>query len=207
MLSTTIETYYTQGCGRCALSGTPECKALPQIPVLQAFRNWIQHYTALQEEMKWGSPCYTYKGKNILIFASLKEYAALSFLKGAGLTDPQHLLLYPGENSRYTRYFPLVDTKSISLHHNQLLQWIEEGIAIETGVMSWSPDERLPDYPPELLEAFQQDPSLQKAFQTLTPGRQRGYILYFNSAKQSATRRTRIEKLKPKIIAGKGYQE
>jgi uncharacterized protein YdeI (YjbR/CyaY-like superfamily) len=200
-----IDNYLAQGCGRCALYATPACKVHSWKKELQVLRQLVLA-SGLKEELKWGVPCYTHKGKNVLIIAAFKDNCTLSFFKGALLKDKMKVLEKPGENSQASRVIRFTDTKQIHKIEETLLTYIFEAMEIEEAgkkVIS----KPLSDYPmpAEFKAKLKTMPSLKKAFEALTPGRQKAYLLYFGEAKQSATREARIEKYMVKILSGKGF--
>jgi uncharacterized protein YdeI (YjbR/CyaY-like superfamily) len=152
-------------------------------------------------------PCYTLNGKNILMLAAFKDYCSLSFFKGSLLKDELSLLISPGENSNAVRQFRFTDTKQIIKIKKVILQYIQESIAIEQSGVKIIATKSEKEIIPELQEAFDQNPKLETAFYKLTPGRQRGYLIYFSDAKQSATRTARIQKYVAKILAGQGFHD
>jgi uncharacterized protein YdeI (YjbR/CyaY-like superfamily) len=162
----------------------------------------------LEETLKWRQPCYTFKGKNILIIGSFKDFCCLSFFKGVLLKNTEGILKQQGKNTQSGRIVPLTDTAEIHRLKPILKAYVFEAIEVEKSGLKVefnTPDElELPD---ELEVAFQQDTEFQKAFQSLTPGRQKGYMLFFSSAKQSATRTSRIEKYRLRIFDGKGLHD
>jgi uncharacterized protein YdeI (YjbR/CyaY-like superfamily) len=162
----------------------------------------------LTEELKWGKPCYTFQGGNIAILQGFKATCALLFPKGALLKDPMGLLEKPGENSQSAMRIPFVDLDGIISQQASLTAYIKEAIAVEIAgleVTYKKPSEfTIPD---ELLRAFERTPALKPAFDALTPGRQRAYLLHFSGAKQSQTRASRIEKSIPRILEGKGIDD
>lgn len=159
----------------------------------------------LNEEYKWRNPCYTDKGKNIVIIGWSKEFCSISFLKGELLKDSQAILNNAGPNSRSAKYISFTTLEEIETQKEILKEYINEAIDIERKGLKieFSKDKTL-DFPIELLEAFKEDPLFESAFLNLTKGRQRGYCLYFSGAKQSKTRATRIEKYRERILIGKG---
>lgn len=203
----TVDQYLASGCGRCELGGTPQCKVQPWVEELHLLRE-ILHESDLTEEIKWGAPCYTHGGKNVLMMSALKECVTISFFQGALLKDPENILEKPGENSRFARYIRFTDSKTIRSQKATILDYIQEAIENEKAgkKVDVSKDDG-PEYPEELLQKFEADPDFEEAFSALTPGRQRGYLLHFSSAKQSKTRTARIEKFTPKIFEGKGWNE
>ena len=201
-----VNTYFTKGCGRCSLYDTPKCKVLSWENELQLLRSVLVN-TELKEESKWGSPCYTHDGNNVIMLQSFKAYCALMFFKGSLIKDSKGLLVKAGENSNNARQvrFTSVDQVKKALPVLKLL--IKEAIQIERDGLKLEKVTSTIDFIPELKDAFKKNPSLKKAFDGLTPGRQRGYHIFFSQAKQSATRTSRIEKYTPAILAGKGMQD
>ena len=164
--------------------------------------------TTLTETIKWYKPCYTFEGRNIAALAGLKDHCWILFFKGALLKDPQGILQKAGENSQSARVLKFTSTQQVNKLKGVLQSYVLEAIAAEQAglkvVFEKSEDRVLPD---ELLQAFAQTPGLQQAFATLTPGRQRGYLLHFGQAKQSSTRIARIAKCVSAILVGRGFQE
>lgn len=203
----TVDEYLEIGCGRCELGGTPDCKVRSWEQELERLREILLE-SELKEQIKWGSPCYTLKGKNVLMLGTLKESVVVSFFRGAELKDPNDILEKPGENSRFARYLRVTDGDPILGLRNTILRYIEEAVELEkSGKPAVASDDGSMDYPEELKNAFSSDTKFEEAFESLTPGRQRGYLIHFSSAKQSKTRADRIEKAKEKIYAGKGWNE
>jgi uncharacterized protein YdeI (YjbR/CyaY-like superfamily) len=202
-----VDLYLQEGCGRCALGGTPECKVHTFPRELKELRKIILQ-TELIEEVKWSVPCYTYLNKNILILSAFKEYCAIGFFKGVLLKDQHKLLIKAGENSqssmsmRFTNLKEIIDLKKI------IIEYIEEAIKIEKAghkvEFKKITEHPIPD---ELQKKWEELPKFKEAFQSLTPGRQRGYLIYFSSPKQSQTRETRILKYISKIMEGKGIND
>jgi len=202
-----IDQYLTEGCGRCKLFQTPQCKVHKWTSELHYLRQIILK-SELQEELKWSMPCYSINGKNVVMLCAFKEYVSLSFFKGALLTDEKKLWISPGENSNSTRQFRFTNLTQIKKVEKFITQYIKEAIAIEiSGKKVISPSEKSMTILPELKQVFDQDKKLESAFYALTPGRQRGYLLYFSGAKQSSTRMSRIQKYSPKILSGKGFHD
>ena len=160
----------------------------------------------LTECFKWGAPCYTYNDKNILIIAPFKEYFAIGFFYGADLTDPKGLLVKPGEHTRYGRQLRLENTQDIVKKTSIIKKFIKEAIRKEalTPIKSEAAPAIVVE---ELNTVFKKDPALKKAFESLTPGRQRGYLIFFSAAKQPETRFARIEKYRDRILAGIGITD
>ena len=206
-MQTTIDGYFAEGCGRCAKFATPQCKVHPWAEVLQALRQ-LALASGLTETVKWGMPCYTADGTNVAMVSAFTEHCVLSFFQGALLTDPDGLLEAPGPNSRQVRRFSATSAADVRDHERELAALLQQAIAVaQRGdrVPAVAPDTS--PWPDELRDAFASDPALEAAFTALTPGRQRGYLLHFTQAAQSATRARRIAQAVPAILAGKGRQD
>lgn len=162
----------------------------------------------LTEELKWGKPCYSLAGSNIAIIQGFKEYCALLFCKGALLKDAAGILVRPGENTQAAQQARFTNVREIAERANLLKACLREAIELEkAGVQMRYKETAEFAVPEELIAMMKKEPSLKKAFAALTPGRQRGYLLYFAGAKQSATRAARIEKYREQILAGKGLRD
>jgi uncharacterized protein YdeI (YjbR/CyaY-like superfamily) len=161
----------------------------------------------LTEDFKWRAPVYTHGGANICIIWGFKERCTLGFFKGVLLSDPAGILAPPGPNSRSSRVVDFTDTARIATLAPVLRSYIDEAIAIETAGLKVSFAKDDLDYPEELAERLAGDPDFQAAFDALTPGRRRGWVLHFSTAKQPATRAARIDKAAPRILAGKGMHD
>ena len=162
----------------------------------------------LTEELKWGCPCYTFEGSNIVLIHGFKEYCALLFMKGALMQDPNGILVQQTKNVQSARQIRFASLQEIVGLEAVLKAYIGEAIAVEKAGLEveWKQPEDFP-FPEELIDKLEEVPGLQDAFEALTPGRQRGYLLYFSSAKQSKTRVSRIEKYIPHILEGKGIND
>lgn len=164
--------------------------------------------TELTEDLKWGCPCYTYEGKNIFLIHGFKEYCALLFFKGALMKDPENILIRQTENIQATRQIRFTNLQQIIDLDNVLSDYIFEAVEIEeSGAKVEMKKTHEFNIPEEFAQKLNENPELQKAFEALTPGRQRAYLLYFSSAKQSKTRISRIEKYIPEILNGKGLND
>lgn len=172
---------------------------------LQAIREILLE-TELVEEFKWASPCYTHNKKNIVILAPFKEYFALGFFNGAHLTDPKELLVKPGEHTRAGRQLRLENVQDIVKKKSIIKKFIKESILSEA-LTATKPDAAPAIEVEELNVIFKKNAALKKAFESLTPGRQRGYLIFFSGAKQSETRIARIEKYTHQILCGKGLTD
>jgi uncharacterized protein YdeI (YjbR/CyaY-like superfamily) len=161
----------------------------------------------MQEECKWGKPTYTVNGKNIVIMQGFKEYFALGFFQGALLNDPKKLLVQLGQ-VHAARVMKFTSAKQIVAKSATIKAYVREAIAVEKAGLRMKP-RRTSDFPvpDELTERFRKDPRFKRAFEALTPGRQRSYLYHFAAAKQSATRTARIDKAMPAIFSGRGFLE
>ena len=163
--------------------------------------------TGLDEDLKWGHPCYTVKGKNVVLMHGFKDYCALLFHKGALLKDDAGILVQQTENVQGARQIRFTGLKEIKKLAPVLKAYIHEAVAVEkAGLEVPMKATKEFDMPKEFAQALK-EPELKKAFQALTPGRQRGYLLYFSSAKQEKTRMARVEKNVDRILAGKGLED
>lgn len=160
----------------------------------------------LREERKWGKPCYTMDGKNVVIIQGFKEYCALGFFQGALLTDTKKLLVQLGQVLA-ARVMKFTSVNEIAAKTATIKAYLREAVAAaKAGLKVKTKPPELP-VPNELKEKFRSDPRFKLAFEALTPGRQRGYLFHFTGAKQSKTRTARIEKAMSAIFAGRGFLE
>lgn len=204
-LNPQVDKYLVDGCMRCKYGATPRCKVNFWKEELVLLRHIVLE-SGLTEEIKWGVPVYTHNGKNVMSVSALKESAVLSFFKGQLLSDPHKILQQQG-NIQSGRIIRFTDHQTIADLLQVLKEYIAEAIEIEKSgkkVEIIKNQEPLPD---ELLEEFENDPVFKKAFYALTPGRQRGYIVYFSQPKQSQTRIGRIEKYRQQILNGIGMND
>ena len=162
---------------------------------------------AMKEERKWGKPTYTVDGKNIVIMQGFKEYFALGFFQGALLKDPKKVLVQLGQ-VHAGRVMKFTSATDITAMAATIKAYVREAIAVEKAGLRMK-QKTTSDFPvpEELSERFRKDPRFERAFEALTPGRQRSYLYHFAAAKQSATRRARIEKAMPAIFEGRGFLE
>ena len=205
-MNPTIAEFFSIGCGRCPLVGTPECKVNTWNEELYILRDIILENN-INEERKWGVPCYTDNGKNILLLSALKDSATISFLKGSLIDDTHAILIAPGKNSQSARYMKFTSMQDIKKAKPIIVDYIKQALDIERTEKKVVFKKNNEPIPEELSAAFKQQPELKTAFYALTPGRRRGYLLHFNQAKQSTTRESRIQKCMPLILQGKGFQE
>lgn len=160
----------------------------------------------LDEDLKWGKPCFSLGGKNVAIIQPFKGHCALMFFKGALLEDTHGLLRSQGENSQSAMRLEITDEARAT--KAAVKAYVKQAIAVEKAGLqvTFKAKDEL-ELPEELTAKLAEDRALAKAFAALTPGRRRAYVLHINGAKQSATRTARIEKHAPKILAGKGPQD
>ncbi len=162
----------------------------------------------LTEDVKWGWPCYSYEGTNVVLIHGFKDYCALLFMKGALMKDPEGVLIQQTENVQSARQIRFTSTGEITRLGAALKAYVQDAIEL-TKAGAKVVKKTTSDFPvpAELRDRMDADPDLRAAFEALTPGRQRGYLFYFGSAKQSKTRESRIETCLPKILAGKGFDD
>ncbi|MCJ7468415.1 MAG: YdeI family protein [Maribacter sp.] len=159
----------------------------------------------LEEEYKWMHPCYTHRGANIVLIHEFKDYCALLFFKGVLMKDPEGILIQQTENVQDRRQVRFTNVQEIIALEATLKAYILEAIAIEkAGLKVTYKNTTDFEVPEELRTKFAEDPHFKRAFEALTPGRQKAYLLHFGQAKQAKTREARIEKYRPKILDGKG---
>jgi len=180
-------------------------------------KKWKEEYEKLRtivldcrltEDFKWMHPCYTFHNKNIVLIHGFKEYCALLFHKGALLQDPHGILIQQTENVQAARQIRFTNVQEIVEMETILKAYIHEAIEVEKAGLEVNYKKNTDfNIPEELLNKFDAIPALKTAFEALTPGRQRAYILYFSQPKQSKTRESRIEKYIEHILNGKGLND
>ncbi len=205
-MNKTVDNYLINGCGRCPLGRTPDCKVHQWTEELERLRT-ITRDCGLTEEAKWGVPCYTFQGKNIALISAFKDHCSISFFKGALLRDTKGLLVKSGPNSQAARLLKFTEIEKIKKLEADIKAYIYEAIEVEKAGLRVNFRKNPEPMPEELKNQFEKDPVLKTAFEALTPGRQRGYILYFSAPKQSKTRNARIEKCIGKILNGEGLHD
>ena len=184
---------------------------------LNSLKNWQEELIRLHElivdcglteEFKWKHPCYTYNKKNIVLIHGFKDYCAILFYKGALLKDSKNVLIQQTENTQSARQIRFTDISEIKALKSIIKEYIYEAIEVEkAGLkvnMKKTSDFKMPE---ELEKLFKDNPEYEQAFKNLTPGRQRGYLLYFSKAKQATTRLSRIQKSTERIFNGKGLND
>ena len=204
---TISDDYFSKGCDRCARFATPDCATQIWKPGLAELRR-ICLDEGLTEEVKWGHPTYTHNGRNIVIIGALRNDFRLNFFNPALMTDPEGVLQKQGENTRNAGMLQFTRDEDVVAQEPVIRSYLREAMGYaDAGVMPPKVVHGPLDLADELVEAMDEDPTLAEAFYELTPGRQRGWNMHFTSAKQSATRASRVQKAAAKIFAGKGWNE
>src|SRR5580693_7383246 len=180
-------------------------------------RHWSAEYAALRElclasglneELKWGQACYDLDGGKVVLIHGFKEYCALLFMKGALLKDPKGILIQQTKNVQAARQLRFASLAEINKQKAAIKAYIEAAIALEkSGAQVKKKTVAQFEVPEEFRQRLDDDAKLAEAFRALTPGRQKGYLLYFGAAKQSATRTARVEKHAPRILKGQGLDD
>lgn len=202
-----IDLYLKEGCGRCKLYKTPNCKVHTWHKELLLLREIVLS-CGLTEELKWSQPCYTHNKANVAMVTAFKEHCVISFFKGQLINDTQKILTQPGENSQSVKWIKFTNVAQIEKHKNTIKNYINQAIEIENqGLKVELKKTTDQNIPAELEDFFDKNVAFKTAFFALTAGRQRGYLIYFAQPKQSATRTSRIEKCLPKILIGKGLND
>lgn len=199
--------YFEVGCGRCKFGGTSACKALQFAPVLAELRTIAQD-TGLKEVAKWGVPCYMLEGKNVFLLSAFKTHVAFSFFQGSLMKDHCNRLEKPGAHSQATRLLKFYTLAQVHADEALIQRYLQEAVSIAASgeKVSFGAREKW-EYPEELQDKFTDFPALEAAFAALTPGRKRSHILHISGGKRTETRKNRVEKCVPKILAGKGFNE
>jgi uncharacterized protein YdeI (YjbR/CyaY-like superfamily) len=180
-------------------------------------KRWSREFAALRqlclasglnEELKWGQACYDLNGSNVLLIHGFKDYCALLFMRGALLKDPKGLLIQQTKNVQSARQLRFTSLADVTEHKSAIKAYIADAIAVDkSGAKVAKKATAQFDVPEEFLNRLDDDPKLAEAFHALTPGRQRGYLLHFAGAKQSATRAARVDKHAPRILKGLGLDD
>lgn len=189
----------------------------PEVKHLLAQENWHEERKrlralilgcGLEERVKWGKLCYAHNDANVAIIYGMKAYCAIGFFKGSLLEDEDEVLVQPGKHSQAMRQLRFRSIAEIEDRADLIIRFIKRAVQAEKDGLEvdFTEKDNL-DYPAELQDALDDDPDLAQAFEGLTPGRQRGYVLHICDAKQAETRTRRIEKSRPRILQGKGINE
>lgn len=203
-----VSPYFEQGCGRCNLHGTPDCRVHLWPDALAELR-LIALESGLKEERKWGVPCYVNeKGKNVALLGAFKAHCLISFFQGALLDDPDSVLESPGSNSQSTRQMRFTTAEQVQAAKPVLVRFLQQAIANEAaGKKAELKTPAAYDIPEEFQQALDQDAALAAAFEELTPGRRRAYLMHFTQPKKSETRQARIDKAREDILNGIGLND
>ncbi|WP_305097953.1 YdeI/OmpD-associated family protein [Croceibacterium aestuarii] len=198
--------FFDKGCGRCDRFDTAECSTKRWHAGLIALRK-ICLDAGLEETAKWGHPCYMRGDRNIALISAFREDFRLTFMNAALLEDPEGLLEKNGPNTQHASVIRFTADDQVAKLEPTVRAYLEEAIGYADRRVK--PKKEIAEFelPEELVDALDADPELAEAFEDLTPGRQRSYVINLNGAKQSSTRLARIAKFRDKIIAGKGAQE
>jgi uncharacterized protein YdeI (YjbR/CyaY-like superfamily) len=204
---TDVADYFAKGCDRCARFSTPACSTQIWGKGLADLRT-ICLELGLQETVKWGHPCYMHAGRNIAVFGAFQDNFRLSFMNGSLLKDTQKVLEKNGPNTENATTIKFHSDADVAKHADTIRAYLVELMSYaEAGIKPTPKHHADLVLPQELIDALDVDPDLAAAFDALTPGRKRGWNLHFTCAKKSATRRIRIAKARPNILAGKGWNE
>lgn len=200
------DSYFIDGCGRCDRYQGPSCKVRTWNSELRALRAMIAS-AGLVETLKWGSPCYTLNGANVVGLASMNDYCAVSFFKGFAMDDPAGLFENAGPNARIMRIVRFRSMADVEAKLEATRRLVEQAVALEASGVKVVPKPAAEPVPDELLAMLDGDPALLGAWEALTPGRRRSHTLHVSGAKQAATRVRRAAAVAPLILAGRGFNE
>jgi uncharacterized protein YdeI (YjbR/CyaY-like superfamily) len=206
MNRTSVDAYLRDGCGRCDKYQTPACKVHRWTTLLVELRALVRA-SGLVEEMKWGSPCYTLDGRNVVMLVAFKDACALQFMEGAALVDDEGLLEAPGPNSRVVRSLRFRSAEEFEARKDLAARLLAQARVRAHSGTKLTVEPADDPVPVELERRLASDPALSSAFEALTPGRRRSYILHIAGAKQSETRERRVDRCVPEIVAGRGFHE
>lgn len=206
MMITNIEEYFSKGCGRCERFATPDCSTRQWIRGLTDLRR-ICLEAGLVEVVKWAHPCYMHADRNIVIIGAFRNDFRLSFFNAALMKDSEGVLEKQGANTRHRDMIRFTDNAQVAEMEPIIKSYLKEAMGYAEADIKPPKDQSEIELPDELVEAMDSDPELAEAFHSLTPGRQKSYVINLNSAKKPETRISRIVKFRDKIIAGKGATE
>jgi len=203
---TEIEDYFSLGCGRCERFATADCSTRRWIGGLLALRQLCIDLK-LVETVKWAHPCYMHEDRNIAILGAFREDFRISFFNAALMKDPEGVLERQGPNTKHPDMIRFTDNSQVAAMEGTIRSYLKEAMSYaEAGIMPAKEASEI-DLPSELAEALDSDPELAEAFHSLTPGRQRSYVINLNSAKKPETRISRIAAFRDRILKGKGALE
>lgn len=200
---TDVDSYFTSGCGRCDRFATDACSSRIWATGLAELRA-LCLAAGLEETAKWGHPCYMFAGRNLAIIGAFKGDFRLTFFNAALMTDPMGILENQGPNSQNPDMIRFTSAGSVTEKSAHITAYLAEAMGYAQAGLLPPKTVREIDMPPELIETLDADTDLAEAFHALTPGRQKSWLFHLNSTKTPATRFSRIEKGRAKIMAGKG---
>lgn len=203
---TNIEDYFLKGCGRCDRFDTVDCAARVWADGLCHLRR-LCLAAGLTEAVKWGHPCYMHEGRNIVIIGAFRGDFRLTFFNAGLMTDPDSVLERQGPNTRHAGMICFTGNHQVAAREQIIRRYLQEAKGYADIGLKPQKEAQDIDLPAELIDALDADPGLAVAFQALTPGRQKSYVIALASAKASATRVARITKFRGKIMQGKGASE
>jgi uncharacterized protein YdeI (YjbR/CyaY-like superfamily) len=206
MMITNIEDFFAKGCGRCDRFDTPDCSTKLWGRGLDELRSTCLE-AGLVETVKWAHPCYMHADRNIAIIGAFQGDFRLSFIHAALLKDPKGVLEKQGPNTQHPDCIRFTDPAQVAELKPIILAYLEEAMGYAEAGITPPKEQREIELPDELVEALASDPELAEAFDSLTPGRQKSYVIHLNGAKKSETRVARIARSRDKILAGKGAME
>jgi uncharacterized protein YdeI (YjbR/CyaY-like superfamily) len=203
---TDIEDFFTKGCGRCERFDTPDCVTRQWEPALLALRR-ICRDAGLAETVKWGHPCYMHGGRNVVLIGALRGDVRLNFFHAALMADPEGVLERQGPNTRHPDSMKFTANAQVTEREAVIRAYLAEAMRYaEEGILPPKEEHDL-ELPDELVEALAGDPELSEAWDALTPGRRRSYVIHLGSAKTTETRVARIGRSREKILSGRGANE
>jgi uncharacterized protein YdeI (YjbR/CyaY-like superfamily) len=206
MMITIVDDFFSRGCGRCERFDTPDCSTRQWEKGLKDLRK-VCRDTGLEEQVKWGHPCYLHGGRNIAIIGALRGDFRLSFFHAALMKDPEHALEKQGPNTQHPDMLRFTNNAQVAANKPLITAYLKEAMSYAAAGIKPPKEQRALELPDELIDALASDPELSVAFDALTPGRQRSYVIHLGSAKKAETRIQRIAKLRGHILAGKGALE
>ena len=203
---TDIADYFAKGCGRCDRFATPACSTQRWAQGLADLRR-VCITSGLVETVKWGHPCYTHQGRNIAILGAFRGDFRITFFNAALMKDPEKLLETQGPNTQHPSMMRFAENGQVAQRAPIIQAYLSEAIGYAQSGLKPPKAQSIIVLPAELIAAMAADPPLAVAFDRLTPGRQKSYVIALGSAKTSATRSNRINRFRAKILAGKGATE
>lgn len=203
---TDVEDFFAKGCGRCDRFDTADCSTRRWLQGLLTLRR-ICIEAGLTETAKWGHPCYVHAGRNIAIIGAFRGDFRLTYFNAGLLKDPDHVLEKQGPNTRHPDCLRFTDAAAPAAQEPLIRAYLSEAMAYATAGILPAKDATDLELPAELVDALDADADFAEAFHALTLGRQKSWVLHLNSAKTTGTRLTRIEKSRPRILAGRGANE